>query len=71
MVLDDEVLHAADRAAHRARTNRSSLIREALRSHLKRLVIQELEHRDRRGYGRKAESGDEMGAWEALAQWPG
>jgi metal-responsive CopG/Arc/MetJ family transcriptional regulator len=71
VVLDDELLHAADRAARRARTNRSSLIREALRSHLKRLVIQELEHRDRRGYVCTPDGGDEMAAWEALAQWPG
>jgi metal-responsive CopG/Arc/MetJ family transcriptional regulator len=36
IVLDKPLLEAADRAARRARKNRSALVREALREHLQR-----------------------------------
>ncbi len=50
VVLDSELLRAANGAARRARVNRSALVREALREHLKRLRQREVEARDRRGY---------------------
>jgi metal-responsive CopG/Arc/MetJ family transcriptional regulator len=50
VVLDSELLRATNGAAKRARVNRSSLIREALREHLKRPRAREVEARDRRGY---------------------
>ena len=37
VVLEEDLLRAADRAARRVRVNRSALIREALREHLKRI----------------------------------
>jgi metal-responsive CopG/Arc/MetJ family transcriptional regulator len=43
VVLDSKLLQATDRAARRTKLNRSALIREAIRSHLKRLEIRELE----------------------------
>ena len=36
VVLEEKLLRDADRAARRVRVNRSALIREALREHLKR-----------------------------------
>ncbi len=49
VVLDSELLRAANGAAKRARVNRSALIRRALREHLKRLKTRDLEILDRRG----------------------
>jgi metal-responsive CopG/Arc/MetJ family transcriptional regulator len=69
VVLDEELLRAANRAARGIRKNRSALIRDALREHLKRLRLQELERRDRRGY--ESHPGpDDLAAWERVAEWP-
>jgi metal-responsive CopG/Arc/MetJ family transcriptional regulator len=70
VVLDTGLLRATEQAARRTKVNRSALIREALRAHLKRLRIQELEERDRKGYqaGRKAT--EELSGWEPEAVWP-
>ena len=70
VVLDKGLLQAADQAARRARTNRSALVRDALREHLRRLEMREKENRDRRGYARKPHTRDEALAWEAEAEWP-
>lgn len=69
VVLDAKLLQAADRAAHRTRQNRSALVREALREHLRRLEIRTLEERDRAGYV-KHPAQDESLVWAAEAVWP-
>ena len=71
VVLDSALLRAADGAAQRARMNRSALVREALREHLKRLQTKELEARDRRGYQRQPDASREIAEWEQVAAWPG
>jgi metal-responsive CopG/Arc/MetJ family transcriptional regulator len=70
LVLDQELLQAVDQAARRTRRNRSALVRDALREHLRRLEIREKEERDRAGYARKPQERDEVIAWEAEAAWP-
>jgi metal-responsive CopG/Arc/MetJ family transcriptional regulator len=70
VVLDKQLLRAADRAAKQARLNRSALIREALREHLKRLQILELESRDRRGYREQPDAAGDCSSWERVAAWP-
>ncbi len=70
VVLDAALLRATDGAARRARVNRSALVREALREHLRRLQRRELEARDRRGYQRQPEVSAEIAAWERVAAWP-
>ena len=50
IVLDKKLLHAADQAAKRTRRNRSALVRDALREHLRRLELRASEERDRQGY---------------------
>jgi metal-responsive CopG/Arc/MetJ family transcriptional regulator len=70
VVLDAKLLRATERAARRAKLNRSALIREALREHLKRLEIQELEARDRKGYEVRPGGKSEFSAWEKEAIWP-
>jgi len=70
IVLDKELLQAADQAARRTKQNRSALVREALRQHLRRLEILELEQRDREGYVRIPQDLAEAQMWEAVAAWP-
>jgi metal-responsive CopG/Arc/MetJ family transcriptional regulator len=70
VVLDAKLLRAADRAARRTKLNRSALIREALREHLRRLEIRSLEERDRAGYARLPQAESEILAWESEAAWP-
>jgi metal-responsive CopG/Arc/MetJ family transcriptional regulator len=69
VVLDGDLLRATDQAAKRANVNRSALIREALRGHLKSIHYQELERRDRQGYEKHPDSG-EFADWEGVAAWP-
>jgi metal-responsive CopG/Arc/MetJ family transcriptional regulator len=70
VVLDKKLLQAADRAARQSKRNRSALVRDALREHLRRLEIRALEERDRQGYLRRPEVPDESRVWEAEAAWP-
>ena len=70
IVLDKQLLQAADQAAKRTRKNRSALVRDALREHLQRLEIRAKEDRDRQGYSRKPHAREEALAWEAEAAWP-
>ena len=70
IVLEKELLQAADRAARRAKRNRSALVREALREHLSRLEVCAQEERDRAGYSNRPPALDESRLWEAEAAWP-
>ena len=70
VVLDAKLLRAADRAARRGRMNRSALVRNALREHLRKLKIRDLEDRDRKGYQIVAGNGDDLSLWEREAAWP-
>ena len=70
VVLDKRLLHATDQAARRTKRNRSALVRDALREHLRRLEIRGKEERDREGYSRAPQSPDESVIWEAEAAWP-
>ena len=70
VVLDAELLQATDRVAHRTKQNRSALIRDALREHLRRLEIRALEERDRNGYASQPQMPTEVLVWEAEAAWP-
>ncbi|HXX02287.1 MAG TPA: ribbon-helix-helix domain-containing protein [Candidatus Acidoferrales bacterium] len=70
VVLDKKLLRAADQAARRTRRNRSALVRDALRAHLRSLDVQAREARDREGYVRQAPSHRESLLWEEEAAWP-
>jgi len=70
IVLDKKLLRAADQAAHRTKQNRSALVRDALRAHLRRLAVRDLEERDRAGYSKRPQTRDQASAWEAEAVWP-
>jgi metal-responsive CopG/Arc/MetJ family transcriptional regulator len=70
IVLDKKLLQATDRVARRVKLNRSALVREALREHLRRLEVRASEERDREGYSRHPQTRDESHLWEAEAAWP-
>jgi len=74
IVMDKKLLHAADQAAKRTRRNRSALVRDALREHLRRLELRASEERDRQGYSQRlqtdAQADAEARGWEAEATWP-
>jgi metal-responsive CopG/Arc/MetJ family transcriptional regulator len=70
VVLESALLQAANAVAKRRRVNRSSLIREALREHLKRLRAHGVEARDRRGYRSRPHEAGDAAAWEGVASWP-
>ena len=70
IVLDKKLLHATDQAARRTRQNRSALVRDALREHLRRLEVRASEERDRQGYSRHPQADAGAQGWEAEASWP-
>ena len=74
IVLDKKLLHAADQAAKRTKRNRSALVRDALREHLRRLEVRASEERDRQGYLQRlqtdAQADAEARGWESEATWP-
>ena len=70
LVLEAELLRAANGAAKRARVNRSAFIRQPLREHLRRAGMREAEARDRRGYLEHPEDTAEVEGWERAASWP-
>ena len=70
IVLDKKLLHAADQAAKRTKRNRSALVRDALREHLRRLELRAREERDRQGYLRDSQTELEVRGWESEATWP-
>jgi len=70
IVLNKELLHAADRAARQTKRNRSALVRDALREHLQRLDLRAKEQNDREGYAKQPQICDEAARWENEAAWP-
>jgi len=70
IVLDKKLLQATDQAARRTKRNRSALVRDALREHLRRLELRGREERDRQGYAEHPQADAEAQSWEAEARWP-
>ncbi|HXY48302.1 MAG TPA: ribbon-helix-helix domain-containing protein [Terriglobales bacterium] len=70
IVLDKRLLEATDQATRRTRRNRSALVRDALREHLRRLEVRANQERDRKGYARQRQASVESLVWEAEAVWP-
>jgi metal-responsive CopG/Arc/MetJ family transcriptional regulator len=70
VVLDKKLLQATDRVARQTKRNRSALVRDALREHLRRLEIRALEKRDCEGYSTQPPARGESDLWESEAAWP-
>lgn len=69
IVMDKKLLRAADCPARRIQTNRSALVRQALREHLMRLDVEERERRDREGYARFPDRPGEFSIWQTVVAW--
>lgn len=70
VVLDEELLKAADLAAQRTRQNRSELIRNALSEHLRRIESRAAEERDRNGSANSPDRPQPAIAWRDVEDWP-
>ena len=70
IVLDKKLLQAADRAARQTKLNRSALVREALREHLRRMKRGPGKNATERVIFRQAQANDESHLWEMEAAWP-
>jgi metal-responsive CopG/Arc/MetJ family transcriptional regulator len=70
VVLDKELLQATDKAAKRTKQNRSALVRDALRRHLRALDIRAKEDQERAAYLKHPQTLEETSLWEAEAVWP-
>jgi post-segregation antitoxin (ccd killing protein) len=70
IVIDSDLLEAADRAAKRLELNRSALFREAIRRYLSALKTEIMERRDREGYERYPDTEPDLAAWGGVAEWP-
>jgi metal-responsive CopG/Arc/MetJ family transcriptional regulator len=70
IVVEEDLLRAADRVARRAKVNRSMLFRAALRDYLRRKRIEGLEERHRRAYERFPEQPGEFDVWDKVLSWP-
>ena len=70
VVMEGGLLKAADRAARKLKVNRSALIRDAIREHLRRLHTRELELQEREAYERIPDDPQEFAVWDKVAAWP-
>ena len=70
VVMEGGLLKAANRAARKLKVNRSALIRDAVREHLKRLHTRELERQEREAYERIPDDPREFAVWDKVAAWP-
>ena len=70
IVRDKKLLDATDRAALRTKRNRSALVRDALREHLRKLELRVREERDRQGYAKHPQRKTDSRVWEIEAAWP-
>lgn len=70
IVLDEDLLAEADAQAVREGGNRSAVIRQALREHLRRVKVRELEEQERLGYERIPDTVNDWDGMEKIAAWP-
>lgn len=69
IALDDELLAAVDAQAVLCGENRSKWIRQALRDHLHRLKIREMEEQERIGYERFPDTLDDEVDWMKMLEY--
>jgi metal-responsive CopG/Arc/MetJ family transcriptional regulator len=69
MTLDEDLVIALDKVVKELGTNRSAFTRQALRSSIGKVRLNELERRHREGYRRKPVRHEEFEIWEAEQVW--
>ena len=69
MTLDDELVETVDMVVKKLRTTRSAFTRKALQDALKRVNIEGLEKKHRKGYERHPVGKTEFSVWESEQEW--
>ncbi len=69
MTLDENLIASVDKVAKRLGTTRSAFTRQALKTALWEVRINELERKHREGYKRKPVKRGEFKNWEAEQVW--
>jgi metal-responsive CopG/Arc/MetJ family transcriptional regulator len=69
MTLDENLIASVDKVARRLGTTRSAFTRQALKTALREVRINELEQKHREGYRRKPVRRGEFDDWEAEQVW--
>ncbi len=69
MTLDENLVASVDKVAKRLGTTRSAFTRQALKTALREVRINELERKHREGYERKPVKQGEFGDWETEQVW--
>jgi len=69
MTLDENLISSVDKMAKRLGTTRSGFTRQALKTALREIHMNELERKHREGYKRKPVKRREFGDWEGEQVW--
>ncbi len=69
MTLDEDLVASVDKVAKRLGTTRSAFTRQALKTALREVRINELEQKHREGYKRKPIKRGEFNDWETEQVW--
>jgi CopG family transcriptional regulator / antitoxin EndoAI len=69
MTLDENLIASVDKVAKRLGTTRSAFTRQALKTALREVRMNELERKHREGYKRKPVKQGELGDWETEQVW--
>jgi metal-responsive CopG/Arc/MetJ family transcriptional regulator len=69
MTLDEDLIASVDKVAKRLGTTRSAFTRQALKTALREVRMNELEQKHREGYKRKPVRPGEFEDWEAEQVW--
>ncbi len=69
MTLDEELITEVDKIVRGLGTTRSAFTRDALRTALYKIRLQEMEQKHQEGYKRKPVTSDEFSDWEDEQVW--
>ena len=69
MTLDENLIASVDKVAKRLGTTRSAFTRQALKTALREVRMNELERKQREGYKRKPVKHGEFREWETEQVW--
>ncbi len=70
LMMEESTLSEVDRAAKKAKTDRSKFIRAAVEKVLQEMRIREMEERCIRAYKENPITEDEIGPWLKIQAWP-
>jgi len=69
MTLDDDLVATVDRVVRKLKTSRSAFARKALREAVRRVNIEMLEERHKKGYAGRPVGKAEFSVWEDEQEW--